>query len=504
MAVGLTGFLQGLVSGGQARQQQQLERDQLALQTRQRDQIQAATLMEQINSLRDDDAVDEETTLEKLSQLGLDPQTKMAEMEGRRQRFEQRRNTLRTLANRPEILSQFGDVTGMLSPSRVAGPGFQMPKPQAPFADIYKVTNDIVTRATAATQSDKLGEVQRGRQVLEQMGAPQDWIDKSLPLPGAQIGGMPSATVAPRPLQDPAKFFQAAGDQFKPGVGGQRKLATGAIQKVEYKDGTPMVSYETPIMADYSLPEEKQAKIEEVRAKTNRITRLLGPEVNKAMASAELTKWKALEAKYNAEATPAIIKSKIAAKASNATADLRRLGLMLAHERGMMSLGMQAEGLQMRKSAAIAAQEQQVNDSIFQYDRAFQVAKTALGKAVTEGRSGEVKAQKELVQLYGAKLNELQRQRKAMQSGDDITIQSVIGDLIREEEIRDQSPYGMMGGMFPGMMGMQQPQQPINFSPMFVMPGGGTPNPAQGGGRVVTTAPKSKVDKLESDLGFRK
>lgn len=511
------GFLSGLLGGaatgyGEYQQRADAER-KLRIAEDKEDRLQANEIYKQITDLAEVDAEDEDVTLKRLRNPALDALAKQQEMENRRARFEQRRAMMAGLASQPGITKYYGDVRGLISPSRIAGPGFQMPSAEMDITALNTRVQEIVKRAEAAPAAAKAAVIAQGRKSLESVASPE-FINANLAMPGTELMRVPSATVQPKPLERPEEFY-AKYPEIKKGVGGERKLPTGAIQKVSPEG---VVSYETPIVADYVGSEERLAKIEKTRADVDKIQRLLPGQVQALYDKSEAMRWANMYNKARALKADKIIDAqiqKMTRSGNDASNSLRRLGLMLAHQRGMIAIGQRQQAIDLQKSAAGRQQLQILDNRIKSYEDAYNSAKKDWGKAVAKGSSAERLAAKQSLDMYGRELDNLRSMRQGVVSQDDATIQGIIGSLMSDVEEADYSGMGMggaqmgMGGMPMGMMGyggfMPQPQPSPSVN--VIIPGlgglgGGQPAP-QAGGRPVTTAKPSNLDILKRDFGIK-
>lgn len=518
MAIDL-GFL-GSILGGAAtgfearRERQEFERkSRLAEDKEAADQ--ANIIYGNLVSLAQEDADDEGQTLQRLRNPALSPLAKQQEVEARQARFNQRRQIIDQLAARPGMSKYYGDVRGLVNPSRIGGEGFKMPEPEVNFDVLQRHVAEIWKQAQGAPAEAKPGIIQFGRQTAQQLGATPQFAESMLPMQGAEIGRIPGAE-APRPLTDPTKFF-AQTPEFKMGVPGERKLPSGSYQKITYggPDGkTPMVSYEKPVTMDYSNTEEKLAKIGKIESDINKTNTLLKYQVQQYLDKSERAKWDNLYAKTRALKADKLIDAqikKLSGAGSEAANSLRRMSIMLAHQRGLASLGLRREQMDFQKNAAYRSEMEKLNNNIRRYQENYTKAFNAWGLAKSKGMSAAEVAARQTRDMYKAELDRLVSMQRGLTSGNPTTVQGVIDSVM--SEMPDPESFEMMGvGMNPaamagmGMMGgygMAQPQGPTNV--YNIIPGGVPAAAAPSGPQKpvpVTTAPSPA--SLIEDLFFPK
>jgi len=509
----IIGFLGGLASGYASRQ----ERDDLmrrqALQDQKEANDQANFVFNQLQELVKSDQADEAGVLDEIRNPSLDQSSKVQLMEARRLRHQQNRDLVDRMAAIPGMTKVYGDVRGLLQPSNIAGPGFQVPLPDVDPLKLQGMAADWTKRAGEAIPSARPAVVEQGRASLGQLASAQ-MIDALLPKFGSEIGRTPSQQ-APTALQNPEAFFKQYPTQFTVGKGGERVLPTGAIQKVYYEGDTPMVKYETPVRAMYDSPEAAQAKLAHTQALTQRITTLLQPQTQKAIADAEQAQWKnrlsAKQFEWFDRTQNAKIRSMLS-KGSGAGTELRRLGLMLAHQRGMMALGMRQQGLDIQQNAAVQNQFARTQNALMAAMQELDAGVTQVGKGKAKGSASEQQAGLEIVKRWKPIVEGYQRTLDGMKRGDASSIQQAIGETFggnltlpefytppvpgQQMSMQDLLAAGMLQQM-QGGGGAQYapPQPPANLT--FNI-GGGSSAPAPGGGggaRPVVKAP-SPVEAL--------
>ena len=511
MALNLTGFLGGLGEGYGAYAKDKSIKDREALAERKVDQADARMTYDRMTQILKDDAADELNTLTRLRNPGIDQITKQAEMDARRSRHESARGVITQLAAQPGMTKTFGNLTGLLKPSAIAGPGFKAPRAEI---DPYKAF-DIAQKERARIEqlpgdaSVKAAAVAQSRMFLKDI-IPDEMLDRIVPAFGTSMGYGP-ATQTARPLEKPEDFF-AQNQGFVPGQGGERILPTGAKQVVKYRDGVPYVEYQPELKATYESPESKtinnQLKFEQVR----RLQGLYDSTIREAASKADIAEWNAkLKGKqydwFDKIQTADINKKNFAASAAGASNALRRLGIMLAHQDRVAGMDqrdaqfgqmMGYRGQQLSLQSA-TLQQRAKEDFMKNYDsltKQFNAARTLAGKSQSLGMSPAKDAAIKNMNDLAAQLSGMKTQFDAMNSGNMDVVNRIAGVQAIPQGFTPQMMAaagmggmagggmgGMGGGMggggqvdmnmiaamiAQGMGGQQQAQQPININ----IPGG--------------------------------
>lgn len=495
MAINLAGLLSGFGAGLTQRRETEEANRKLKLQEDKFEQASAQDVLAQIQSLAKEDEADEQQTLDRLRSPTLDKIAKQQDMDARRLRHDNNQKMIAQLATIPGITKYFGDVRGVLQPSRIAGAGFQMPAPEMDPVRVGSEVEQWRKRAEAAPDAEKAGVIGLGRRALAAL-APQDYIDQVLPNVGTVIGRIPSAQ-APTALQNPEQFF-AQNKEFTQGVGGERALPgrPGVFQKVSYQNGTPMVSYEKNLVADYVTPEAQLLRNDKMRADTERVTRLLDPQVRLAWGQVEKLKWENMYNKVRALKAHDIIGAQIA-KASgagqSAQNNLRLLALQLSHQRGMMALGMRQSAMDRQSMMDERTLRDNINRDIITYQKELSDAQARWGKAKSEGRSAEQVAARQAIAMYQSELSRLRSQYAGLKSSNTGVVQSTIDSIVNSTEdslavspmLGGMAGGGMMGGYGGGGM-MAAPAAPVvNYFVGAPGMGQGGPQPGQQAGTPV-------------------
>ena len=469
MALNLTGFLGGLGEGYGAYAKDKSIKDREALAERKVDQADARMTYDRMTQILKDDAADELNTLTRLRNPGIDQITKQAEMDARRSRHESARGVITQLAAQPGMTKTFGNLTGLLKPSAIAGPGFKAPRAEI---DPYKAF-DIAQKERARIEqlpgdaSVKAGAVAQSRQFLVDM-VPQEMLDRVLPAFGTSMGYGP-ATQAARPLEKPEDFF-AQNQGFVPGQGGERVLPTGAKQVVKYRDGVPYVEYQPELKAMYESPESKtinnQLKFEQVR----RLQGLYDSTVREAASKADIAEWNAkLKGKqydwFDKIQTADINKKNFAASAAGASNALRRLGIMLAHQDRVAGMDqrdaqfgqmMGYRGQQLSLQSA-TLQQRAKEDFLKNYGdltKQFNAARTLAGAAQSKGMGPAKDAAIKNMNDIAAQLSGMKTQFDAMNSGNIDVANRIAGvQAIPQGFTPQMMAAAGMGGMGGGMAG---------------------------------------------------
>lgn len=478
MALNLTGFLGGLGEGYGAYAKDKAIKEREALAERKLDQADARMTYDRMTQILKDDAADELNTLTRLRNPGIDQITKQAEMDARRNRYESNRSVISQLAAQPGMTKTFGNLTGLLKPSSIAGPGFKAP---AAEIDPYKAF-DIAQKERARIEqmpgdaSVKAAGVAQARQFLVDM-VPQAMLDRILPEFGKSLGYGP-ATQAARPLEKPEDFF-AQNQGFVPGQGGERILPTGAKQVVKYRDGVPYVEYQPELKATYESPESKtinnQLKFEQVR----KLQGLYDSTVREAESKADIAEWNAkLKGKqydwFDKIQTADINKKNFAAQAAGASNALRRLGIMLAHQdrvAGMdqrdaqfgQMMGFRGQQLSLQSATL---QQRAKEDFLRNYDslnKQFLAARTAAGKSQSLGMGPAKDAAIKNMNDLAAQIKGMKSQFDALNAGNMDVANQIAGvqpipqgftpQMMAASGMGGMAGGGMAGGYGAGAMG---------------------------------------------------
>ena len=185
---------------------------------------------------------------------------------------------------------------------------------------------------------------------------------------------------------------------------------------------------------------------------------------------------------------------------------------MLAHQRGMMALGMRQQGLDIQQNAAVQNQFARTQSALMAAMKELDLGVTQVGKGKARGSASEQQAGLEIVKRWKPIVEGYQRTLDGMKRGDASSIQQAIGEtfggnLTLPEFYTPPVPGSQMSmqdllaaGMLQQMQGgggtqYAPPQPPANLT--FNI-GGGSPAPAPGGGggaRPVVKAP-SPVEAL--------
>jgi len=514
MALNLTGFLGGLGEGYQAYAKDKSLKDREALAERKVDQADARMTYDRMTQILKEDAADELNTLTRLRNPGIDAISKQLEMDARRNRHDSARSVIGQLSAQPGMTKTFGNLTGLLKPSAIAGPGFKAPRAEI---DPYKAF-DIAQKERARIEqlpgdaSVKASAVAQSRLFLKDM-VPDEMLDRIVPAFGTSMGYGP-ATQNARPLEKPEDFF-AQNQGFVQGQGGERILPTGAKQVVKYRDGVPYVEYQPELKATYESPESKtitnQLKFEQVR----RLQGLYDSTIREGESKADIAEWNAkLKGKqydwFDKVQTADINKKNFAASAAGASNALRRLGIMLAHQDRVAGMDqrdaqfgqmMGYRGQQLSLQSA-TLQQRAKEDFVRNYDslnKQYNAARQLAGKSQSLGMGPAKDAAIKNMNDLGAQISGMKTQFDAMNNGNADVINRIAGVQAIPQGFNPQmmGAYGMggvggmagggMGGMGGGMAGggqvdmnmiaamlaqgmggQQQAQQPININ----IPGG--------------------------------
>ena len=201
MAINLTGFLGGLGTGfdsyakekrARSLEDRMQQREDLAQQKL--DEGTSRSIYDRLVQIAKDDAADEAETLKRLRLPTIDTTAKAQEREARLQRHENAKLIASQLATQPGVTKLFGNVTGLLRPSMIAGTGFQMPSPEVDPTRAF----DLLTKERARIEGittpgvRKEGIVAQSRKSLEGL-VPKEMLDRILPEFGTSLGfGTPS------------------------------------------------------------------------------------------------------------------------------------------------------------------------------------------------------------------------------------------------------------------------------------------------------------------------
>lgn len=522
MAINFGGFLSGLASGYQDYQSRQdalkkiaFDEARMRRQDLEAEQEQANVLFNQAQEVAKLDALDEAQTLQRLRLPTLDIAAKEQERIARRQRFEQNQQIINQLSGQPGLTKQYGDIRGLIRPSMIAGPDFTMPRPEMNVDQVEGLISEAIKAAQSVPQADKAPTVERYRSALSGL-APQEYIDQRLPSVGKLLTTLPSKQ-APTQLERPEEFFKKF-PEMKAGIGGERTLDTGAIQKVEYVDGKPMVRYEKPVYADYVSPEATQLKNAAVQAQTYRLMSLLPGELTKQKDSSLLAQWnaklKSIEAAYAPEVWKAKI-GKLRQNSSGASLELRKLALLMAAQRDAQRFGLARQRFGFDQQQALSATRNRLQAQL-------NAARSELGKSMTKGQGPSAKAARDNIASIQTELNQIEEMSRQIMGGNSESIQAALNrygsgqtGYISPENFPEQ--FGQLSSgmdaqsMMPllmGMMGgMSQPQQPVQSTPpiVFNVGGGGGyyPAPEQKGQAVLRGRPSDNpaVKEARAALG---
>lgn len=524
MAINFGGFLSGLASGYEDYQGRQdalkkiaFDEARMRRQDLEAEQEQANVLFNQAQEVAKLDALDEAETLQRLRLPTLDTAAKEQERLARRYRFEQNQQIINQLSSQPGLTKQYGDIRGLIRPSMVAGPDFTIPRPEMNVAQVEGLIGEAVKAAQAVPSVDKAATVERYRSALSGL-APQEYIDQRLPSVGKLLTTLPSKQ-APTQLERPEEFFKKF-PEMKAGIGGERTLDTGAIQKVEYVDGKPMVRYEKPVYADYISPEATQQKNALIQAQTNKLLSLLPYEIQRHKDSSLLAQWNAKLKSIEAAYAPGVWKAKIgklSQNSSGASLELRKLALLMAAQRDAQRFGLAQQRFGFDQQQAISATRNRLQTQL-------NAARRDLGAAMTKGQGPSAKAARESVASIQAELNQIEEMSRQILGGNSQSIQAALnrygsGEIgyISPEMLPEQ--FGQFGSgmdaqsLMPllmsmmGGMGQQQPQQPVQGTPpiVFNVGGGGGyyPAPEQKGQPVLRGRPSDNpaVKEARAALG---
>lgn len=503
MAINLTGFLGGLGTGfdayakekrARSLEDRMQQREDLAQQKL--DEGTSRTIYDRLTQLAKDDALDEAETLKRLRLPTIDATAKAQEREARLQRHENAKLIASQLATQPGVTKMFGNVTGLLRPSMIAGTGFTMPSPEVDPTRAF----DLLTKERARIEGittpgvRKESLVAQSRKSLEGL-VPKEMLDRILPEFGASLGfGAP--TQPAKAIEDPTKFF-AENAMFKVGEGGERVLPTGARQKVFYKDGTPMVEYAPELKASYESPDLLAARTKVASEQARKLEGMYESTIRKGAADASLAEWKAKLAGKQFEwfdkvQGAKVYKDRMSKSGSGASDALRRMSILLAHQDRVASMNQRGEQFQQMmgfRGAGLSLQSQELlrraQADYRKYsgdlDKDIRAAKDKAGASTDKALGASQKAALEnLASLEKQKAN-MDAQFGAMMSGDTnlaSQIAGLSGNMASIDPVA-MSQQPAQGGIdtnalmqMLAMQGMQQPQQapqqaPIVFSPQI-------------------------------------
>lgn len=531
MAINLTGFLGGLGTGfdsyakekrARSLEDRMQQREDLAQQKL--DEGTSRSIYDRLVQIAKDDAADEAETLKRLRLPTIDATAKAQEREARLQRHENAKLIASQLATQPGVTKLFGNVTGLLRPSMIAGTGFQMPSPEVDPTRAF----DLLTKERARIEGittpgvRKEAMVAQSRKALEGL-VPKDMLDRILPEFGASLGfGAP--TQPAKALEDPTKFF-TENQGFKIGEGGERVLPTGARQRVFYQDGTPMVEYAPELKATYESPDLLAARTKVASEQARKLEGLYSPTIRKAEADATLSEWKGKLAGKQFEwfdkvQGAKVFKDRLVKSGSGASDALRRMSILLAHQdrvaamnqRGdqfQQMMGFRGAGLSLQSKALMQKATTDYMKFSKQLDDDIRAARDKAGASTDKAMGASQKAALENLASLEQQKKAMDAQFGALQAGDSNLASQIIGlsgnmATIDPMAMAQQPAQGgidanalMQMMMAQGMAGggQQAPAQqaPIVFSPQIFA--GGQPG-MMGGGIDQATMLKAIMDAL--------
>lgn len=518
MAINLTGFLSGLGTGfdsyakekrARSLEDRMQQREDLAQQKL--DEGTSRSIYDRLVQIAKDDAADEAETLKRLRLPTIDATAKAQEREARLQRHENAKLIASQLATQPGVTKLFGNVTGLLRPSMIAGTGFQMPSPEVDPTRAF----DLLTKERARIEGittpgvRKEAMVAQSRKALEGL-VPKDMLDRILPEFGASLGfGAP--TQPAKALEDPTKFF-TENQGFKIGEGGERVLPTGARQRVFYQDGTPMVEYAPELKATYESPDLLAARTKVASEQARKLEGLYSPTIRKAEADATLSEWKGKLAGKQFEwfdkvQGAKVFKDRLVKSGSGASDALRRMSILLAHQdrvaamnqRGdqfQQMMGFRGAGLSLQSKALMQKATTDYMKFSKQLDDDIRAARDKAGASTDKAMGASQKAALENLASLEQQKKAMDEQFGALQAGDSNLASQIIGlsgnmATIDPMAMAQQPAQGgidanalMQMMMAQGMAGGGQQQAPAQQAPIVFSPqifAGGQPGMMGGG-----------------------
>lgn len=516
MAINLTGFLGGLGTGfdsyakekrARSLEDRMQQREDLAQQKL--DESTSRSIYDRLVQIAKDDAADEAETLKRLRLPTIDATAKAQEREARLQRHENAKLIASQLATQPGVTKLFGNVTGLLRPSMIAGTGFQMPSPEVDPTRAF----DLLTKERARIEGittpgvRKESLVAQSRKALEGL-VPKDMLDRILPEFGASLGfGAP--TQPAKAIEDPTKFF-AENQGFKIGEGGERVLPTGARQRVFYQDGKAMVEYAPELKATYESPDLLAARTKVASEQARKLEGLYSPTIRKAEADATLSEWKGKLAGKQFEwfdkvQGAKVFKDRLVKSGSGSSDALRRMSILLAHQdrvaamnqRGdqfQQMMGFRGAGLSLQSKALMQKAETDYMKFSAQLDADIRAARDKAGASTDKAMGASQQAALQNLAALEQQKKTMDAQFSALRAGDTNLASQIIGlsgnmasiDPMAMAQPQQQGGVDtnaliqmmMAQGMAGGGQQQAPAQSPIVFSPQIFA--GGQPGMAGG------------------------
>ena len=460
---GVAGLLSGLAQGFTTAEQQRRQQQREDLAERRAQQAQANTIFNQAQEAAASARRFDLDALQRLQSAGLNPTMRRAITEQARANAAATRAMIGGLANQPGVKSEYGNLLSTLTaPSLFEQPDFDI-KPFMPEEGLRGIAEKAKTEARVAAPNAKANIVERARRDMLQY-APMEYVDAVLPRVGSAIGY--EAPTQATPLQQPEKIQQLARQMpdWQEGVGGTRILPSGAKQRIYYKDGKPVVDYQKGLVADYVAPEATMLKNKTMAEQLRQLVGMYDSKKALADAKVEWTNLQSAFLKEKIKAFPAESQANIRAKlgklsnsASDTSARLRLLSILLSAQQRQQQLGINERALGLDVAGKIMSLRKETQNDIDTLEKQRNDFMAAAGKARDLGLKGQHSGSMAAIAAIDAKIQRIKSQGQSLLSGNIGTAGEILGG------------YGDVAGIDASALLAQQASRPDAMTQMLMM-----------------------------------
>jgi hypothetical protein len=473
MAINLSGLLQGFQQGNQFVQQQQQARradEQFKLAERRQRGSELDAKFKEARRVAELDALDDENTLKSLQVPGMDEGSRQAILEARKRRRAENEAYLKTFSMDPEsaqeLTARFGDITKLMRPSTIQSG--MLPKPSMDIANIIKMAEGYRKEAELTPDEETKGFlVQRGRDVLEALGAAPNIRDKFLPGFKSVTGKTQEAVSPLTPVMEPealrAKGLGAGSTFVDP--------QTGQTVRLTEQDGKLMKSYVTApkdIIAEYMPSGMEGVKLKRAQsdiARADAAIKDIESKIKMRPQQLELETKKAFAKIENDGLRTQIAKASLGIKSAGLA--LRRDLAEIAREDAKRKLGINTS---FKMANFMQRAQANAQNNLEGAKASLRDVQGKLATAKRDGSPAQVQTYNSIAQALQAEVSKLE----AAATGriDYNMFKSSMDSLGLGDVDVDMSAFGMGGGypqQYGGGYPMMAPQQQ---SPVVVMQGG--------------------------------